>query len=199
MMRLIQRLLLASVVCWPSLAVAQAPPATIEYHHVDALGSIRAVTNASGAVVRRHDYFPFGEAVGVEPGTDPLRFTGKERDAETGLDYFGARYYAQRLGRLTTVDPALDLESALLDPQRWNRYSYALNAPGNFVDPDGRNPVRIAQLLHRVAQGVIGSSRVRAAERVLNRWSDKLLDAAIRLASPPQPVLPGETTERVAA
>ncbi|MCL4852251.1 MAG: RHS repeat-associated core domain-containing protein, partial [Bryobacteraceae bacterium] len=73
-------------------------------------------------------------------GVDPaLRFTGKERDAETGLDYFGARYYSGTQGRFTSVDPAM--ESALLeDPQTWNRYSYVYNRPLTLVDPDGRAP-----------------------------------------------------------
>ena len=70
-----------------------------------ALGSVRAVTNASGAVVRTHDYRPFGEGENPTAGTDPTRFTGKERDTESGFDYFGARYYASRSGRFTTVDP----------------------------------------------------------------------------------------------
>jgi RHS repeat-associated protein len=126
-----------------SAASAQAPDVAVEYYHVDAVGSVRAVTDQSGNVVRRHDYFPFGDGpVEVTAGAEPLRFTGKERDAETGLDYFGARYYAQHSGRLTTVDPVLNTEAALIDPQRWNRYSYALNNPTAYVDQDGRDPQR---------------------------------------------------------
>jgi hypothetical protein len=53
-------------------------------------------------------------------GSPPVLCT-EERDAESGFDYFGARYYASRLGRFTTVDPALNIEAALADPQRWNR------------------------------------------------------------------------------
>jgi RHS repeat-associated protein len=117
-------------------AGAQAP--VIEYYHVDALGSVRAVTDATGAVIRTHHYHPFGEGVGVESGADPLRFTGKPRDAETGLDYFGARYYGSRTGRLTTVDPLMGTQTALFDPQRWNRYSYVGNRPTRLIDPDGR-------------------------------------------------------------
>jgi RHS repeat-associated protein len=89
-------------------------------------------------VVRRHDYFPFGEEYLATGSLDRLRFTGKVRDLETGLDYFGARYYASPLGRFTTVDPVLDQQKALVDPQRWNRYAYVRNNPLRYVDPDGR-------------------------------------------------------------
>jgi RHS repeat-associated protein len=99
---------------------------------------VRAVTDTTGTVVRTHDYHPFGEGVGVATGTDPVRFTGKPRDAETGLDYFGARYYAQGTGRFTTVDPVYTWNDNLSDPQLWNRYIYAKNNPSRFIDPDGR-------------------------------------------------------------
>ena len=54
-------------------------------------------------------------------GGQPKHFTGKERDAETGLDYFGARYYGSKIGRFTTVDPVYTWQENLVDPQRWNR------------------------------------------------------------------------------
>lgn len=62
--------------------------------------------------------------------------TGKERDAETGLDYFGARYLSAAQGRFTTPDP-LGASGKASNPQTWNRYAYALNNPLKFVDPDG--------------------------------------------------------------
>lgn len=82
----------------------------------DHLGSTRAVTDQSQAVTC-HDYLPFGEEIPVAwggrsnvpcySGSDPIRqrFTGKERDAETGLDCFGARYFSGAQGRFTSVDP----------------------------------------------------------------------------------------------
>jgi RHS repeat-associated protein len=81
---------------------------------------------------------PFGEECNPQPGNQPLRFTGKERDIETGFDYFGARYYRAEIGRFTTVDPAMDFKASLLNPQKWNKYAYALNNPLRYVDPDGR-------------------------------------------------------------
>jgi RHS repeat-associated protein len=119
----------------------------IEYYHLDALGNVRAVTNAAGQVTERHDYLPFGEECTNGPcasnpalgGGQPRKFTSKERDPETGLDYFGARYYGSKIGRFTTVDPYLDTRAALFNPQRWNRYAYGLNNPLRYVDPDGRD------------------------------------------------------------
>jgi RHS repeat-associated protein len=121
----------------------------IEYYHLDALASVRMVTNRTGAVIARYDYLPFGEeippsAAGRDqvPGyggiSSTRRFTGKERDVESGLDYFGARYYGSRIGRFSTVDPADTFKENLVDPQRWNKYAYARNNPLKYVDPDGR-------------------------------------------------------------
>jgi RHS repeat-associated protein len=127
---------LALVLGWPVGAAGQTEQ--IEYYHVDAVGSVRAVTDVHGNVVRRHDYYPFGEEAAPTAAEDPLRFAGKERDVETGLDYFGARYYASRTGRFTTVDPVVPLDAALRDPQLWNRYAYVRNNPLRYTDPDGR-------------------------------------------------------------
>ena len=65
-----------------------------------------------------------------------VRFTGKERDAETGLDYFGARYFSGTQGRFTSPDPLLNSGRPWL-PQSWNRYAYALNNPLRYTDPTG--------------------------------------------------------------
>jgi SanA protein len=104
------------------------------------------------------DYLPFGYTIpasatdprsgvtdtcnGVSVTTymqDPAfrqRFTGKERDSETGLDYFGARYFSGAQGRFTSPDPLLN-SGRPWQPQSWNRYPYALNNPLKFTDPTG--------------------------------------------------------------
>ena len=128
------------------VALLPAQPASaqsgqvLEYYHLDALGSLRAVTNQNGDVIARHDFLPFGEEYPGPQVTARERklFTGKERDAETGLDYFGARYYEARIGRFTTVDPVTNLEGSLVDPRKWNRYAYVLNNPLRYIDKDGR-------------------------------------------------------------
>ena len=135
----------------PSAAFAQAQD-TVIYYHTDAIGSVRMITDENGQVVARYDYLSFGEPCGAACGPagppDARQFAGKEKDPETGFDYFGARYYASGTGRFTTVDPALDLQTALVDPQRWNRYTYARNNPLRYTDPDGRE-LRLAAGLSR--------------------------------------------------
>src|SRR5882672_10443507 len=102
------------------------------------------------AATKRHDYLPFGEELAANQGlrtptlgygaADGVRqkVTLKERDNETGLDYFLARYYSSTQGRFTSPDP-LTMAGLHTDPQGWNGYSYARNNPLLFVDPDGRN------------------------------------------------------------
>ena len=68
-------------------------------------------------------------------------FTGKERDAETGLDYFGARYFSGAQGRFTSPDKLNVTDDRLLVPSTLNKYAYAANNPLRFVDPDGRDVV----------------------------------------------------------
>jgi RHS repeat-associated protein len=111
---------------------------TVTYYHTDAVGSVRMTTGASGQVLARYDYWPFGVPVQLPAQPDVRQFAGKERDPESGLNYFGARYYASQSGRFTTVDPVLDMRGALVDSQQWNRYAYVRNNPFRYVDPDGR-------------------------------------------------------------
>jgi RHS repeat-associated protein len=107
------------------------------YYFVDHLGSSRVVTNPSGSILDDSDFYPFG---GERPITsssgNSYKFTGKERDAESGLDNFDARYNSSNLGRFMSPDP--DNAGASPDnPQSWNAYSYVLNNPVNATDPSG--------------------------------------------------------------
>jgi RHS repeat-associated protein len=111
---------------------------TFEYYALDALGSVRVVFDAAGAVKARADYEPFGSPI-PSSTTGPLpreQFTSQQRDSEVGLDYFGARFYHAAHGRMLSVDPLY--VGAVGDPQRWNRYAHVLNTPLNALDPDGR-------------------------------------------------------------
>ncbi len=110
----------------------------VEYDHLDAIGSVRAVTDADGNVIARHDFLPFGEELAPQtPPADERLFTGQVRDFGTGLDYFHARQLRVDLGRFTTPDPLTDL--AWTDPTLGasNAYEYAMSNPLRFVDPSG--------------------------------------------------------------
>lgn len=80
---------------------------------------------------------------GAAPAEGCPAFTGQKRDGESGLDYFGARYYRADVGRFTTVDPVITFKENLVDRQRWNRYTYVANNPLKYTDPDGKNPLLI--------------------------------------------------------
>lgn len=125
-----------------------ASAAQVQWLISDQLGTPRMIVDQAGtlASVKRHDYLPFGEelfpptggrtaARGYSSG-DGIRqqFTSKERDVETGLDYFEARYYSSTQGRFTSVDPGSFVPA---DPQSWNRYLYTQNNPLKFTDPTG--------------------------------------------------------------
>ncbi len=100
-----------------------------EFVHGDHLGSSSVVTNSSGDVVREVSYYPFGKQVGdVERG-----YEGKGLD-DTGLNYFGARYYDSSKRIFTQPDPLMDV----YNPQNLNRYAFELNNPYKYTDPDGR-------------------------------------------------------------
>ena len=126
------------------------PPnsAPVYYYFSDHLGSADVVTDAAGNIQEESDYYPFGgERVVTDLGIgNNYKFTGKERDPETGLDNFGARYNASAIGRFITADPFNPLalkrkrfQAWISNPQRWNKYSYALNNPVTLIDPDGMN------------------------------------------------------------
>lgn len=149
MVRRIAGLVSPLLLSWAPGALA-ATTAEVQYYHLDGLQSVRALSDAAGALVpgETRSYLPFGEEwCGGSPcapsavNGQPKRFTAKERDAETGLDYFGARYYRGSAARFTTVDPHLDQPRGLVQPQSWNRYAYANNNPLRYVDPDGRDAV----------------------------------------------------------
>jgi len=75
----------------------------------------------------------------VISGTDPnhYKFTGKERDSESNLDYFGKRHYGSTLGRFVQADPLFLELSRSKNPQRLNLYTYTINNPLKFIDPNG--------------------------------------------------------------
>jgi RHS repeat-associated protein len=119
-------------------------------------------TAVDGTEVERWDHYPYGETwVPGAPG-DQHRYTGHLRDAESGNDYAGARYYSNIRGRWLSVDP----ERGDRDPQDLNRYAYVRNDPVNRLDPDGRQWVLVGCRPKVVvtAEATVGVVRNPAAE-----------------------------------
>ncbi len=134
---------------------ASSEPAALRlFRTSDHLGSTRLVTDAAGQTRPNgcRDFLPFGERIDKDVGgrTDGCyddvpgaadgfaqKFTAKERDDESNLDYFGARYFSASLGRFTGPDvPLLDQSPA--NPQSWNLYGYVRNNPLVYTDPTGQ-------------------------------------------------------------
>jgi RHS repeat-associated protein len=158
------------------------------YYHTDHLGSSNIITDTYGSVYQHLEYFPYGETWIEEGGsyegnTPGYKFTGKELDPETGLYYFGARYYDPVLSRWISADPILgkylpDFTDILQYSKAWNPetrlpsnggvfrptnlnlYAYTLNNPTQYTDPSGKWSSRstlLSQPVHQMAiQNVLG-------------------------------------------
>lgn len=125
--------------------IARSDPSSsnVYYYFGDQLGSTRAITQANGSVCFSADYYPYGEEVDYTNSCPQnYKFTGYERDAETGLDYAFARYYNPRMGRFMSVDPQGGSAGA---PQSHNAYAYVRNMPAVLVDRFGACPGGVAQ------------------------------------------------------
>lgn len=111
---------------------ADQGPATA-YHLPDHLGSSTAVIDGTGALTNREEYSPYGETTFGSFTRKRYRFTGRERDEESGLAYHRARYYAPWLCRWQSVDPAAGQSLT-------NAYDYCLGNPLLLTDPGGTEP-----------------------------------------------------------
>jgi RHS repeat-associated protein len=96
------------------------------------------VTDAWGAVLETHDYYPFGEEVVDLGDNNKPKFTGYYRDSETKMDYALNRYDNSSIGRFLTPDPYM-AGNAQNKPQLWNKYVYVGNDPINFIDRTGKD------------------------------------------------------------
>jgi len=146
------------------------------FYHSDPLGTPMAITDSTQTVVWQADYKPFGEEKSA--GDNKLNdktFIGKEKDDESGLHYFGARYHASEIGRFISPDPvgAVDPFSSttntalLTNPQRLNYYAYSLNNPYRYVDPDGNIPLDTVWDIGMLAYDLVNGN-----------WGDAAADVA---------------------
>jgi RHS repeat-associated protein len=112
------------------------------YYFSDHLKTASVITDSAGVIKAESDYYPWGgELQFVNNDSNDYKFTGKKRDTETGLDYFGARYYSNGLGRFLTPDwgdkPVTIPYAELGDPQTLNLYGYVRGLPTVKADLDG--------------------------------------------------------------
>ncbi len=162
------------------LLLASLKASATHHYSLDHLGTPRIVTDQGGAKIAEHTYYPFGtEITDGSPTDGPLKFTGHERsldvlgETSATLDYMHARFYSANLGRFTSVDPYIDEDLSLGDPQRWNRYSYVMGRPLIYTDPDGENAVAVV---------VVGGGLVVATAAVLWHTSQMNANAEYREA-----------------
>jgi RHS repeat-associated protein len=117
------------------------------YYTPDQINSTRVVTDPVGNVVYWAVHDPYGgiQLTGQNNTYDPqLKFSGKERDIESQLDYFGARYYDRSIFRFLSVDNVQSWSPRLYEPQLQNLYTYAVDNPLVFLDLEGEFPVYIS-------------------------------------------------------
>lgn len=125
--------------------LSQEGPASnwwVDQFWTDAVGNVRGVYSSQSWQTGQNDdidYYPLGgERTYVDHGDNNYKFTGKERDAESNLDNFEARYYSSQTGRfMSPDDPFADQDTG--DPESWNLYTYVRNNPLRYTDPDGHN------------------------------------------------------------
>lgn len=149
------------------------------YYHADALGSIHALTDSTGAVTDTYSYESYGsllEHTGSDPS--PYRFAGEALDSETGLYYLRARWLDPKAGAFVSLDP---FPGRIEDPRTLNPYGYAFTDPVNVADPSGLWPewLKYALVGTAVHQEIGVHFKSAGIDRAANLSIRKLLALAI--------------------
>src|SRR5205809_925151 len=164
------------------------PENAVSYYFSDHLKTASVISDATGSSIKSEsDYYPWGgELQFVNGDSNHYKFSGKERDTETGLDYFGARYYSNGLGRFITPDWAAKAAAVpyadFADPQSLNLYTYVRNIPTSKADADGHDP------LGDILDARIVISAPYAGHAVVDRLSSV---GHFLTSAPPHPPIPG--------
>ena len=153
------------------------------FYHPDHLGSSSYITDREGRITQHTEYIAFGEVLFEEHSTSrtmPYLFNGKELDTETGLYYYGARYYDPRVSLWLNTDPLSGYNpiqetehyidgqhnNGVFNPMNHNTYGYTYNNPVIYVDPTGKQ----AYFIH----GTSSNSK---------RWSDKTVNTLLKITN----------------
>ena len=178
----------------PALLQIPDPTLRIRYYHQDHLGSSSVVSDAAGAPVEETSFYPYGARRNenrLRQSEEPYKFTQKERDAESGLHYFEARYLAGALARFVTADPKYanpdmlstgDLASFLSVPQELNLYTYVGNDPLGRLDPTGLDistPLDGRQVVARRRDGSVVVALHQGPPIKLPQLCDSLLEGVL--------------------
>src|SRR3990172_9281738 len=157
----------------------------VYFYYTDPAGTPLAMSDSSGAVVWRADYMPFGEeTVSTSAASNNKMFVGKEKDSETGLHYFGARYMDSPAGRFVSPDPIGPVDpatsqinkSVIANPQRINIYAYGLNNPYKYEDSDGQWSEAVHNLMIDMAFSS-GPYKLTQGERDIFKMASKYADS----------------------
>jgi RHS repeat-associated protein len=146
----------------------------VDYYFADHLGTARVVANSSGSILDDSDFYPYG---GERPVTsssgsgNSYKFTGKERDTESGLDDFGARYYSSTLGRFVSADwsavPVPVPYANFTNPQTLNLYAIVRDNPETFADLDGH-------IIGDSGQALVGGGAVPGSNSFLEQQENQM-------------------------
>ena len=168
---------------------------TIHFYFSDYLGSHGVVTGGTGTCEQDIDYYPYGGVENDYCGTVPQRykFTGKERDNESGNDYFGARYYSSPMGRFMSPDwaarPTAVPYAVFGDPQSLNLYGYVRNDPVSRADADGHCWLKLFRICDSGNRDARAAPEDQSVQQQMTSASiNRLVNNVNVLTSPVQPL-----------
>jgi RHS repeat-associated protein len=162
------------------------PPQTTRFYLSDPLGTAQLEMTSTGYPLWKGEFSPFGQEIDSQTTANNYKFTGKERDTESGFDYFGARYYNSNMGRWISPDWAAKPEavpySDLHNPQSLNLYGYVNNNPLSKADPDGHCSAEEMAICHAITVAVsngmnAGDAMQAAAQQQQPKVSDNTKSA----------------------
>ncbi len=157
----------------------------IVYHHEDHLTGSNVDTDDTGNLIQLLDYYPYGDTRLDEQSSsyaNDYKFTGKEKDEDTGLYYYEARYYDSGIGRFISLDPWF---GDIYDPQSLNKYAYVRNNPLKYVDETGE-----------VYQKIVDWALKWAAKKTLRKEIEEMIFPE-QTAGEPDPRIPESSYSQV--